>query len=203
MGHLYLFLPAALLLSAALNEDAIHVDCGCVLHMYVRYAEQARLTRSYVSEVCAIERPSSVASAVNWTCGVYARSPSIHVPMLPCNFIPVQPRLYTGTSRSTQPFVPPGSLNRVPASAGVRAGMSPLRQPGRQTHFCAVYSPKICKSVKRRAQDAHTTNFLPGTRKPLHAGPPGFSHAAHPIAIRHCGPGRSLMRALFRVRLYM
>jgi len=29
-------------------------------------------------------------------------------------------------SRSTQPSIPPGSLNRVPASSGVRAGMSPL-----------------------------------------------------------------------------
>ena len=29
-------------------------------------------------------------------------------------------------SRSTQPCIPPGSLSRVPASAGVRAGMSPL-----------------------------------------------------------------------------
>jgi len=28
--------------------------------------------------------------------------------------------------RSTQPCIPPGSLNGVPASAGVRAGMSPL-----------------------------------------------------------------------------
>ena len=31
-----------------------------------------------------------------------------------------------GHSRSTQPCIPPASLNRVPASAGVRAGMSPL-----------------------------------------------------------------------------
>ena len=31
-------------------------------------------------------------------------------------------------TRSTQPCIPPGSLNRVPASAGVRAGMSP--RPG-------------------------------------------------------------------------
>ena len=30
------------------------------------------------------------------------------------------------TTRSTQPCILPGSLNRVPASAGVRAGMSPL-----------------------------------------------------------------------------
>ena len=29
-------------------------------------------------------------------------------------------------TRSTQPCIPPGSLNRVPASAGVMAGMSPL-----------------------------------------------------------------------------
>jgi len=29
-------------------------------------------------------------------------------------------------TRSTQPCIPPGSLNRVSASAGARAGMSPL-----------------------------------------------------------------------------
>jgi len=29
-------------------------------------------------------------------------------------------------TRFTQPCIPPGSLNRVPASAGVKAGMSPL-----------------------------------------------------------------------------
>jgi len=29
-------------------------------------------------------------------------------------------------SRSTQPCISPGSLNRVPVSAGVKAGMSPL-----------------------------------------------------------------------------
>jgi len=29
-------------------------------------------------------------------------------------------------TRSTQPCIPPGSLTRVPASAGVKAGMSPL-----------------------------------------------------------------------------
>jgi len=30
------------------------------------------------------------------------------------------------STRSTQPCIPPGSINRVPALAGVRAGMSPL-----------------------------------------------------------------------------
>jgi len=29
-------------------------------------------------------------------------------------------------TRSTRPYIPPGSLNRVPATAGVRVGMSPL-----------------------------------------------------------------------------
>jgi len=29
-------------------------------------------------------------------------------------------------TRSTQPCIPPGSLNQVPALAGVRVGMSPL-----------------------------------------------------------------------------
>ena len=44
----------------------------------------------------------------------------------------VSQRIYTAvsttinTTRSTQPCIPPGSLNRVPASAGVRAGMPPL-----------------------------------------------------------------------------
>jgi len=34
--------------------------------------------------------------------------------------------VFTHTHVSTQPCIPPGSLNRVPASAGVKAGMSPL-----------------------------------------------------------------------------
>ena len=34
--------------------------------------------------------------------------------------------IVTHVTGSTQPCIPPGSLNRVPASAGVRAGMSPL-----------------------------------------------------------------------------
>ena len=38
----------------------------------------------------------------------------------------VHVRGHACTSRSTQPCIPPGSLNRVPASAGVKARMSPL-----------------------------------------------------------------------------
>jgi len=33
---------------------------------------------------------------------------------------------YRCVPRSTQPCIPSGSLNRVPASAGVKAGKSPL-----------------------------------------------------------------------------
>ena len=38
-------------------------------------------------------------------------------------------------TRSTQPCIPTGSLNRVPASAGVKAGMSPL--PGGR-YYCVI-----------------------------------------------------------------
>jgi len=39
--------------------------------------------------------------------------------------------------RSTQPCIPSGSLNRVPASAGVKAGKSPL--PGGRQHCVIPY----------------------------------------------------------------
>jgi len=39
---------------------------------------------------------------------------------IPSRYVTMQP------TRSTQPCIPPVSLNRVPASAGVRAGTSPL-----------------------------------------------------------------------------
>jgi len=46
---------------------------------------------------------------------------SIHgLPVIRVNHLSNQP------PRSTQPCIPPGSLNRVPALAGVKAGMSPL-----------------------------------------------------------------------------
>ena len=39
---------------------------------------------------------------------------------------PVSTWMGNKPTRSTQPCIPPGSLNRVPASAGVSAAMSPL-----------------------------------------------------------------------------
>ena len=35
-------------------------------------------------------------------------------------------RTFTAVPRSAQPYILPGSLNRVPASAGVKSGMSAL-----------------------------------------------------------------------------
>ena len=49
--------------------------------------------------------------------------PSLSLPISLCPFTSFHSLLFT---RSTQPCIPPGSLNRAPASAGVRAGMSPL-----------------------------------------------------------------------------
>jgi len=45
------------------------------------------------------------------------RTPHVSVAVVRCS------------TRSTQPCIPPGSLNRVPASAEVKAGMSPLSDP--------------------------------------------------------------------------
>ena len=44
-------------------------------------------------------------------------------------------RTHTAVPRSTQPCIHPGSLNRVPAYADIRAGMSPL--PGGRLH-CVI-----------------------------------------------------------------
>ena len=56
-------------------------------------------------------------------------------------------------TRSTQPCIPPGSLNRVPASAGVRAGMSPL--PGARWHCMILYGMWVSIAV-RVAVNCHT-----------------------------------------------
>jgi len=49
-----------------------------------------------------------------------------HQPRLARRRRPAEAQCTPSTTRSTQPCIPLGSLNRVPASAGVRAGMSPL-----------------------------------------------------------------------------
>ena len=48
-------------------------------------------------------------------------------------------------TRSTQPCIPSGSLNRVPASAGVTAGMSPL--PGVWSHMACEFPQRWGESL--------------------------------------------------------
>ena len=47
----------------------------------------------------------------------------------------------TAVPRTTQPRIPSGSLNRAPASAGVRAGISPL--PGGRQHCVIPYGTRV------------------------------------------------------------
>ena len=52
-------------------------------------------------------------------------------------------------------------------------------EPGRQTLFCAIHSPKSTILLK---VSPTCTNFLPGTRGPLQSGPPGLCSPCPP----HC-----------------
>jgi len=48
-------------------------------------------------------------------------------------------------TRSTQPCLPPGSLNRVPASVGAEAGMSAV--PGGMWHCVILYDTRVAVAV--------------------------------------------------------
>jgi len=97
--------------------------CVCVWCVYRR----ARRTGWLLMVVagCRTEDGTSVSDrsvtrrrpSTEWTCGSVAATATL-------DEIPTEVRLLV--IRSTQPCIPPGSLNRVSASAGVRAGMSPL-----------------------------------------------------------------------------
>ena len=62
---------------------------------------------------------------------MHIKDPTAYVAILPSETLmsakhAINCKLRGSVARSTQPCISPGSLNRVPASAGVRAGMSPL-----------------------------------------------------------------------------
>ena len=61
-------------------------------------------------------------------------------------------------TRSTQPCIPPGSLYWVPASAGVRAGMSPL--PGGRYYGVIPYGMWVPVAVRRVANCYTVFTFL-------------------------------------------
>ena len=59
---------------------------------------------------------------------------------------------------STQPCIPSRSLNRVPASAGVRAGMSPL--PGGRLHCVIPYGIRVPVAVWQLCELLYTCYLL-------------------------------------------
>jgi len=65
--------------------------------------------------------------------------------------------LYNEAKRNT--CIPPGSLNRVPASAGVRAGMSPL--PGGRQHCVIPCGMSVPAAVWQPCELIYTCYLLP------------------------------------------
>jgi hypothetical protein len=58
-------------------------------------AEQQRLIQNYINEACAIRRHF----LGNRSCDINLESTALEVPMMPCNFVPIQPQLYTDLKR--------------------------------------------------------------------------------------------------------
>ena len=99
-----------LLWSALPLSDSDRAGHSAGAHRLHRAAALARLVRDWSVVSVSGWRRGVVVSGVRRMNEVNAR----------------RARLCNKPTRSTQPCIPPGSLKRVPASAGVRAGMSPL-----------------------------------------------------------------------------
>ncbi len=54
--------------------------------------EQQRLVHNYIQEACAIRKDF----LGNRSCDISITPSKLDIPMVPCNFIPIQPRLYSG-----------------------------------------------------------------------------------------------------------
>ena len=54
-------------------------------------AEQQRLTESYRAELCSVMKS-------RWGCDVDLTPPLLDIPVVPCNFIPIDAQLYSGIS---------------------------------------------------------------------------------------------------------
>ena len=61
-------------------------------HTLFPFPEQDRLVANFITEACAVKREL----IGNRTCDVHVTPAKLEIPMVPCNFIPVQPRLYKG-----------------------------------------------------------------------------------------------------------
>jgi len=51
--------------------------------------EQQRLTASYRAELCSVMK-------TRWGCDVTLEPPLLNIPVVPCNFIPINAQLYSG-----------------------------------------------------------------------------------------------------------
>ena len=56
------------------------------------FAEQKRLADNYIAEGCVIRK----GIVGNRTCDISVNPAQLDISMVPCNFIPIQPKLYTG-----------------------------------------------------------------------------------------------------------
>jgi len=55
--------------------------------------EQKRLMDAYGAELCSVMK-------TRWDCEVTLTPPLLNIPVLPCNFIPIDAQLYTGQQLS-------------------------------------------------------------------------------------------------------
>ena len=61
--------------------------------LYFTFTEQKRLVQNYVTEACAVNGDE----LINKQCDVNLEASSLDIPVLPCNFVPIQPQFYNGT----------------------------------------------------------------------------------------------------------
>ena len=52
------------------------------------------MSQNYMKEACGLR----AALYVNRTCDVNVEADKLHIPIVPCNFVPIQPHDYTGNN---------------------------------------------------------------------------------------------------------
>ena len=67
-------------------------------HVLLTSSEQTRLVKNYIAEACTVKK--SILG--NRPCDVTMEPMQLEIPVLPCNFIPIQPQLYTGRNLVVQ-----------------------------------------------------------------------------------------------------
>ena len=58
----------------------------------ISIVEQSRLANNYMKEACSLH----AALHGNRTCDIQIEPTKLHIPIVPCNFVPIQPQYYTG-----------------------------------------------------------------------------------------------------------